>query len=163
MSEASDSAHVRILLADYAVADDAGKISMIGASISIIGINPVTGTTAPFTVVTVVSFDPKHIGESPAVELSLETEDGQLVTLPGQPGPLRVAVADKLDAPKLSGANIPNDAVRPKAQILMQFQNGLPLAVGTGYRWRITIDQKTEPEWTEPLYVPTASPGPVFH
>jgi hypothetical protein len=153
MSEASDSAHVRIVLADYAVADVGGKITMVGGNLGIIGINPPTGATAPFTVVAMVSFDPKHAGESPAIELSLETEGGQLVTLP----------SDRLDAPSLQGANVPTQAVRPKKQILMQFQNGLPLAAGTGYRWRIKIDQNSHPEWTELFYVPTASPGPVFH
>jgi hypothetical protein len=163
MSAVSDTAHVRIFLADYGVADNTGKLTMVGAGVNIIGINPASGTTAPFTVVAAVSFDPGHIGESPAIELSLETETGELVTLPGDPGPLRVSTAEKLDAPTLQGANIPNHAVRPKKQMLMQFQNGLPLAAGNGYRWRIRIDQKTSPEWVEWFYVPTASPGPVFH
>jgi hypothetical protein len=163
MSDASDSAHVRIFLADYAVADDKGKFTMVGGGIAIIGLNPLTGTTAPFTVVALVTFDPQFIGESPAIEFALETEHGQLVTLPGQPGPLRMAMAEKLNPPMLQGANVPNDAVRPKHQMLMQFQNGLPLPAGTGYRWRITIDQQTNPEWTEGFYVPTASLGPVLH
>jgi hypothetical protein len=163
MSEASDSAHVRIFLADYAVADSSGKFTLVGGGITIIGVLPTTGMTAPFSVLALMTFDPKFIGESPAMELALETDTGQLVTLPGQPGPLRIAVAEKLNPTILQGANVPNEAVRPKHQMLMQFQNGLPLSVGTGYRWRITIDQQTHPEWTEGFYVPTASPGPVLH
>jgi hypothetical protein len=162
MSEASESAHVRIFLADYAVADAGGKVTMVGGGISIAGFNPASGTTAPFTVIAAVSFDPKFIGDSPAIELSLETDQGQLVGLPGQTVPLRVGTSDKLNQPELPGAYVPNDAVRPKAQIIMQFQNGLPLAPGNTYRWRVKVDHETRPEWTEVLYIPMASAGPVI-
>jgi hypothetical protein len=158
-----DSAHVRIILADYAVAGAGGKLTLVGGGIGIISINPITGTTAPFSVVAIVSFDPQQIGESPAIELSLETESGQLVVLPGQPGPLRVAIAERLDAPGLPGAHIPHHAVRPKKQFLLQFQTGLPLIAGTGYRWRIRVDQNTDPQWTETFYVPQASRGIVLN
>jgi len=161
MTEAFESAHVRLFLADYAVADAGGKITMVGGGITITGINPQTRMTAPFTVVAVVSFGPKHIGESPAVELSLETEGGELVMLPGQAAPLRFGASEKLNPPVLQGINVPNNAVRPKTQLLMQFQNGLPLHPGMGYRWRVRVDQDTRPEWTEPMYVAVASPGPV--
>jgi hypothetical protein len=161
MSDASESAHVRITIADYAVADPLGKVTMVGAGIGIAGVNPATGMTAPFTVVAVVSFDPKFIGDNPAVELSLETNEGQLVQLPGQRGPMRVGTSEKLNPPVLPGANVPNDAVRPKTQILLQFQNGLPLPPGRGYKWRIKVDHQTREEWTELLYIPTASAGPV--
>jgi hypothetical protein len=163
MSDASDSAHVRIVIADYAVADPTGKLTMVGAGIGITGINPATGQTAPLAVVAIIDFDPKFIGESPAVELALETSEGQLVALPGQPGPLRVGTSEKLNPTLLPGANVPNHAVRPKATILMMFQNGLPLTAGTGYLWRVRVDQDTRPEWTETIYVPTASAGPVLH
>jgi hypothetical protein len=61
----------------------------------------------------------------------------------------------------LPGTHVPNNAVRPKTQIIMQFQNGLPLPPGTGYRWRVRVDQDTRDEWTEALYVAGASHGPV--
>jgi hypothetical protein len=164
MSDVSDSAHVRIFIADYAVADPVtGKITMVGGGIGVCNLNPATGSTAPLSVVAIADFDPKFIGESPAVELALETSEGQLITLPGQPGPLRVGVSEKLNPTQMPGADIPNHAARPKATILMQFMNGLPLAAGNGYRWRVTIDQVTHDEWTETIYVPTASAGPVLH
>lgn len=163
MSEASQTAHVRIFLADYAVADPGGKVTMVGGGIAIFGFNPATGTTAPFTVIAVVTFDPKCIGDSPAIELSLENDQGQLVQLPGQPGPLRVGTSEKLNPPPgLPGIVVPNDAVRPRTQIIMQFQNGLPLPPGNGFKWRVRVDHETRPEWTEFLYVPTASAGPVI-
>jgi hypothetical protein len=154
MSEASRSAHVRIIVADYAVVDGAGKITMVGAGIAIAGINPLNNMTAPFAVVAIVSFDPKLIDASPAVEMSLETHNGQLVQLPGHP-PLRVGTSQRLTPPTLpDGVDVPRDAVRPKVQILMQFQSGLPLQAGHAYVWRVKVDHEEREEWSETLYVP---------
>jgi hypothetical protein len=102
------------------------------------------------------------------MELSLETE-GQLVQLPGtadeiggEPQYLRVAASEQLQPTLLSGTTIPNELIRPKSQMMMHFQNGLPLAPGHLYVWRVKIDLVTRDEWTEPMYVPTFSPGPVL-
>jgi len=88
MSDAGDSAHVQILLADYAVADAAGKLTVVGGGISVAGSTPNTGLTAAFAVVAVVTFDPAFVGESPAVELLLEDQHGQPVAQPGAVGPM---------------------------------------------------------------------------
>ena len=156
MSEASQSAHVRILLADYAVTDASSKTTLVGGGITITGLNPASGMTAAFAVFASASFDPRFIGAAPTVELSLEDIDGHPVQLPGHPAPLQLSASDELIQPRLAGAAIPVDAVRPKVQLLMQFQNGLPLTAGRGYRWRMTVDGETCDEWTELLYVPTA-------
>jgi hypothetical protein len=166
MSDASDSAHVRIVIADYGIGDQAGKMTLVGAGVSIIPLNPSSGTTVPFTVWASASFAPVFVGENPAVELSLETTDGELVQMPGIAGgesqALRVAVAEALRPTVMQGAEVDQDAVRPKTQILLQFQTGLPLAAGHAYRWRVRIDGDTRDEWTELLFIPTASAGPVL-
>jgi hypothetical protein len=36
MSEASDSVHVRIIIADYAVADQRGKVTIVGAGLDLL-------------------------------------------------------------------------------------------------------------------------------
>jgi hypothetical protein len=167
MSEASKSAHVRITIADYAVVDQQGKATIVGGGVTILGVNVQTGMTAPFAVFVSVSFAPHLVGQDPAVELSLETDDQQLVQMPGpldpsaEPQYLRVATSDKLPPTLLPGLNIPVDLIRPKAQMLLHFQNGLPLAPGRAYTWRVKVDSDTRPEWTEMLYIPTASTGPV--
>lgn len=168
MSDASKSAHVRITIADYAVVDQQGKATIVGAGVTILGVNIQTGMTAPFAVFASVTFAPQLVGDNPAVELSLETTDNQqLVQMPApldpsaQPQYVRVATSEKLPPTLLPGLSIPADTIRPKAQILLHFQNGLPLAPGRAYTWRVKVDGETRPEWTETLYVPTASPGPV--
>ena len=143
-------------------------MTIVGAGVSVVGINVLTGLTAPISVVATATFDPQFLGDRPAIELSLET-DGQLVQLPGpadaiggEPQYLRVGTSEQLPPTVLQGATIPNDLIRPKAQMLMQFQTGLPLAPGRLYVWRVKIDHLTRDEWTQPMYVPTLAPGPVI-
>jgi hypothetical protein len=167
MSDVAASAHVHIIMADYAVADAGGKLTIVGGSIAVIGTEPGTGLTAPFAVVVMVTFDPAHIGESPAVELLLEDENEQLVALPGavgelgQPQYLRVGVTDQLKPTTLPNHKIPTEAARPRIQILLNFQAGLPLPKGQRYKWRVRVDGESRDEWTEWLYIPKPTPGPV--
>src|ERR1700739_61419 len=112
MSEAADSAHVRIILADYAVADpNNGKITIVGGGISVVMPDPTgAGQTLASSVCAIASFDPRFIGESPAVELPLEKQDGKLFELPtpavGPSGPiqhLRGGTANRLKPTVLPG------------------------------------------------------------
>jgi len=169
MSEASQSAHVRIVLADYAVGDDKGKMTLVGAGVSIFsGVNPETGATPPFGVWASVTFAPELVGYNAAVELSLETEHGDLVKVPlvvdGQPQqrPLRVASSESLPTTAVPGVNIPGHIARPKVQMVLQFQTGLKLDPGHLYRWRVRVDGDTKDDWTEMMYVATASAPPAF-
>lgn len=163
MSEAAESAHVRIILADYAAADDTGKLNIVGGGISIVGINPQTQATPAISVVATVSFDPAFIGESPAVELQLEDEHGEIFVMPGDPPQkLRAGVSSEVKSSGVAGLTVPGNAVRPKSQIVMQFMNGLPLKPGHTYRWRVKVDHMTRDEWTESLYVPTVAIGPTL-
>ena len=167
MSELSDSAHVRLLIGDYGVIDQQlGKITLVGGGISLIGKPPNSENTAPFAVVAVADFDPKHLGERPNVELALEDEDGQLVALPSPPGAtggatqyIRIASNDALDRREVPGMQVPADALRPRVTLMLMLQNGLPLAVGKKYAWRLKIDNETCDGWTEPFYVPRPSFG----
>jgi hypothetical protein len=165
MSDAAESAHVRLLLADYANIDSQGKINVIGGGVTAVGINEIGGTTVPHAIIAVVTFDTRFIGEAPAVELSLEHDDGTLVELPGPAGVpqfLRVGQADHLKPLLVPGLRIPNDAVRPHVQFVMFFSNGLPLSAGHSYTWRVRVDHQTRDEWTEKFYIPDAAPGPVL-
>ncbi len=163
MSEAAESAHVRIILADYAAADDKGKLNIVGGGISIIGINPQTQGTGAFSVVAIVSFAQTVIGQSPAIELQLEDAHGEIFVMPGNPPQkLRAGVSSELKTSEIAGLTVPGNAVRPKSQIVMQFMSGLPLKPGHTYRWRVKVDHVTRDEWTESLYVPTVAVGPTL-
>jgi len=164
MSEVADAAVVSVLLADFANADPANKLNVIGGGITMLGFDPNIGATRPHAVVARISFPPKFVGESPALELALEHDDGSLVTLPGPMGPqfLRVGTADALKPVVVQGANVPPNTLRPSSQFVMYFASGLPLEPNRHYIWRVKIDHDTREEWTETFYVLTADPGPVY-
>jgi hypothetical protein len=166
MSEASESARVQIVLADYGV-DQQGKVTLVGAGISVFGLNP-AGFTAPLTIWATVTCAPEFVGHRLEIELSLETEDGKPVYLPSTPDnqaqarQVRVATYEALAPTSLAGFDIRSDIVRPKQQILLAFQGGLKLDAGQLYRWRVTVDGDTREEWTELMHIPTAITPPSF-
>ena len=164
MSDAGDSARVQILLADYAVVDGGGKLTIVGGGISVVPVAN-TGLTVPISVVAIATFAPEFVGESPAVELLLEDQSGQPFALPGAAGPMgrpqyvRVGASNPLQPTVLQNQHIPRDAAQPKVQFLLSFQTGLPLLPGQRYTWRVRIDGDSRDEWTEGLYVPRPTPG----
>jgi hypothetical protein len=164
MSDAADSAIVQVVLADYANNDSGGKLNIIGGGITMLGLDPNSHITVPHAVVARISFAPRYIGESPAVELALESDDGSLVSIQGQGGAqfLRVGAANALKPAVVPGATVPLTAVRPSAQMLMYFANGLPLEPNRSYTWRVRIDHETRDAWTETFYVLTMDPDPVI-
>ncbi|KZS82298.1 hypothetical protein A4G29_12270 [Mycobacterium kansasii] len=164
MSDVADAAIVSVLLADFANADPANKVNMIGGGVSVLSFDSDAGTTTPHAVVAKVSFPPRFVGESPAIELALEHDDGSLVTLPGPMGPqfLRVGAAAPLKPAVFPGFNVPPNTLRSSSQFVMYFASGLPLEPNKRYCWRVKIDHDTREEWTETFYVVTAAPGPVI-
>jgi hypothetical protein len=164
MSEVAASARVTFVVADYMAVGPLGKLTFVGAGISFVSVDPMSGQSAPLSVCATASFDPKFVGESPQIVLWLEeAEDGTVVELPGradqlegQPVRLEVGAAEPLALTFVDGYEIPADALRPKANLLMQFQNGLPLQPGKRYTWRVAIDGETRDDWTDSIYV--ASP-----
>jgi hypothetical protein len=158
MSEASESAHVRIVLADYGV-DQQGKVTLVGAGISIFAVNPDSGLTAPFVVWAAVNFAPEFVGYSPTVELSLETDDGKPVCLPtaadeqSQERPVRIGTYNVLPRTSVQDFDIPSEVIRPKTQMLLLFQTGMKLDAGHLYRWRVEVDGATHDHWTEMMYI----------
>lgn len=160
MSEVSASAHVTFVVADYMAVGPQSKLTFVGAGISFVSVDPMSGQSAPLSICATATFHPKFVGESPQVVLTLETEDGAVLELParadqleGQPVRVEVGSATPLAQTVIDGFEIPADAIRPKVNVLMQFQNGLPLQPGHRYVWRITIDGETRDDWTESIYV----------
>lgn len=169
MSEVAASAHVHMMLADFANFDASRKINVIGGGLTVIGFDAGSGATAPHAIVATVTFGTEFIGETPAIELALEHDDGSIVALPSPAGPLgepqflRVGTADPLKPSVLPGnVTIPHDAIRPRAHFVMYFANGLPLALGHSYTWRIKIDHETRDEWTTTFHVPAPPATPVI-
>lgn len=170
MSDVSDNAAVRTLLADYAVTDGQGKLNVVGGGITGVGQNPNTGLTLAFALYVSVTVPPGLYEEQCAVEIVLEDAAGDLVNVPGPapgmpPQVLRVGQAVTFEEPRFNfpqPVSAPRHYLPARAQWVMSFATGLPLAPGPGYAWRVRIDGETRDDWIERFVVFGPTVGPVL-
>ena len=165
MSEVSDNASVRLLIADYASNDAAKKLNVIGGGLSLISFDPGAGLTTPFTVIVSVTVPPKLYETEASIEMLLEDSAGGLVSVPGPSGEaqaIRIGQAVTFEKPVFAGAYVPNGVVDSRAQFVLTFNSGLPIAPGQRYLWRVRIDTESKTERTEALSVPGPAPAPVL-
>lgn len=167
MSEVADAATVRVLLADYAVAE-AGKINALGAGVNVVGINPGgRGLTSGFAVVVQVSVPRQFYDAECSIEILLEDAGGKLVAIPPSPGlppqPIRVGQVTRFNPPRLpQPVSAPPSYLPGRVQWVLNFTTGLPLAPGQGYVWRVKIDDTTKDDWLERFVVIGPPLGPVL-
>ena len=81
MSEVFERASVALMLADYAVADETGKLQVVGGGLQIIGRDHGTGNSAAFALVVSLTFPPDVFNEQYAFEVVLKDESGTPVEL----------------------------------------------------------------------------------
>ena len=170
MSEVSDAATVRLLLADYAVADVGGKLNAIGGGLVLLGINAMSGLTAGFALFVQVGVPPKFYNGECSVEILLEDASGGLVEIPLAPGlpqqsgqAVRIGQAVRFEPPRLPlPVSAPPSYLPARAGWALNFATGLPLIPGQGYAWRVKIDDATKDDWVERFVVVGAPAGPVI-
>lgn len=169
MSEVSDNAAVRLILADYAAVDPAGKLNIVGGGLTGVGINVGTpGLTLPFALVVIIAVPPQLYNEQCAVEIVLEDSAGNLAVLPAPapgmaPQPMRVGQVITFEEPRFPpGVNTPRGFLTSRAQWVVAFNPGLPLLAGQNYVWRVRIDDETQEVWTERFVVFDRPQGPVL-
>jgi hypothetical protein len=171
VSEVSDTAIVRLLIADYVAIDAAGKLNVIGGSLSVLGqqdqgSGAPSGFTVPFGLVVSVAVQSTLYGSECALEVALEDSKGEVVKLPGpagQPQKMRIAQNSVFEEPRLPAvAGVPRGSLRARTNFVLMFNNGLPLAIGQLYLWRVRIDHDTRDDWTEEFFVPGPPPEPVI-
>jgi hypothetical protein len=151
-------------MADYASADAAQKLNVIGGGISLLGFNPQSGQSASFALVVWVSVSPKLYNAECAIEIVLEDASGNPVSLPGpggQPQVLRIGQAVRFEEPKLR-PGVPRHVLRARTQWVVGFPTGLPLPVGQALTWRVKIDHESRPDWSDEFYIPGPVSGPVL-
>jgi hypothetical protein len=170
VSEVSDTATVRLLIADYASVDAARKLNVIGGGLTLIGqpdqisAGVPSGFTAPFALVVSVTVKPTLYRSECSIEVALEDSKGELVKLPGpagEPQKMRIAQNSVFEEPNFP-AGVPRGLLRARTLFVLMFSNGLPLAIGQRYVWRVTIDHDTRDDWTEEFFVPGPPPGLVI-
>lgn len=165
MSEASESAELSIQLADFALTDPAGKLNIIGGGVAALGYSPESGTTTRFTLVATAKVPARLCPLEIVLEFALLDALGNTVELPGPAGTpqkLRIGQAARVEKPGIPGGPSFPDTIPARYVTILDFSNGLPLALGQAYAWQFRIDGDTENAVTEHFLVPGPPPPPVF-
>ncbi len=167
MSEVFDRATVSLLMADYALADQQGRLQVVGGGLQVVARDHAKGTTAAFALVVTMSFTSELINEQYAFEVVLEDADGSPVQLGAtQPGAtsnvMRFGQTLQVDEPNFPGAGVPRYGLPPGAHLVLYFNTGLPLPAGRVLIWRARIDGDTRPNWSLPFFVPAPPSAPVL-
>lgn len=162
MSAISDEAKLTLLMADYAAAEQAtGKLNVIGGSIRILGFTE-QGTTSRFTVVGLVDVPSRLCPAEAAVEIVLLDGSGDPVDMPGMAGKkIRFAQVAKFEKPSAQRLPMLPAAITAMHQMVLELPTGLPLRVGTAYRWSLRIDGDVDHERTLDFFVAGPPPAPV--
>lgn len=170
MSEVSEAATVRLLLADYAVADPAAKINALGAGLTVMGINVTSGLTAGFSLIVQIGVPSTLYNAECSVEVLLEDSGGGLVGVPLATGlpqqstqPIRIGQVVRFDPPRLPApVSMPSSYLPARVQFVLNFTMGLPLMPGQGYGWRVKLDDASRDDWVEKFVVIGPPTGPVI-
>lgn len=143
-----EEARACLILADYANADAAQKLNLLGGGWQVTGLMP-SGLTGPQAVIAMIEVPPKFGGTEFPVSLSLVDESGAPVMMPTPTGgqeQLRIAQMVKAEVPNVPGVLL-QGKVWSRVQVILNFQTGLPLRPGQGYTWTMEIDGTTNPQW----------------
>ncbi len=160
MSEVHDRAELSMLLADFAITDQLGKLHVVGGGLQLVNRDPQTGQTAAFALVVTMTFPAEVYQEQYVFEVVLEDDAGNPVQLPT--GVVRFAQNLTVDEPTLSRAGVPRRALPAQTSIVLFFNTGLPLPAQQSLVWRARLDGESRPGWTLPFFVPGPRPAPVI-
>ncbi len=165
MSEVFEKAAVSLILADFAVADQLGKLQMVGGGLQLIGRDHNTGVSAAFALVVSLTFPPVLFNEQYAFEVVLEDTAGnplELAESAAVPGSrvMRFGQTLQIEEPNFRGSGVPRRALPTRSHVVLYFNTGLPLPPGRVLVWRARIDGESKPDWTVPFFVPAPPPAP---
>jgi len=167
VSEVYEKASVSLILADFAVADQLGKLQMVGGGLQLIGRDHNTGVSAAFAVVVSLTFPPALFNEQYAFEVVLEDSAGnplELAESAAVPGSrvMRFGQTLQIEEPNFRGSGVPRRSLPTRSHVVLYFNTGLPLPPGRVLIWRARIDGESRPDWTVPFFVPAPPPAPVL-
>jgi hypothetical protein len=105
--------------------------------------------TGPIAVVVFIDAELAECNRQHQVQIELVDQDGA-VQVPGPAGtqPMRVQLPVMIVTQPGAPTGFPG-----RANIMFELAQGLPLAPGV-YKWQISIDGRTEPDWSASFLVP---------
>ncbi|MBI5160534.1 MAG: hypothetical protein HY996_03830 [Micrococcales bacterium] len=163
MTEIADAITAYVLLADYAAADQAGKLNVIGGGVTVINFDLQRGATAPFSLMLMLRVPWPAPDSEAAVEIVLLDAGDQPVQMPGpsdQSQPMRIAQNVQFTEPLVQGVRIPRGAIEAAASVVLNFGAGMPIPMGHSYSWQVSIDGEEKARVR--FFVPGPPPGPVL-
>ena len=157
-----DEARACLILADYANADAAQKLNLLGGGWQVTALTQ-AGLTPPQALVPGIEVPERYSGTEFPVSLALFDEAGghvKMSTPSGSLEALRIAQLVKAERPNVPGVLL-HAKVWSRVQVILNFANGLPLPAGQSYTWSLEIDGYHNPQWRTAFYV-AAPPQPVM-
>lgn len=157
-------AQVTILVADYAGADAAGKLNIVGGNVRFLG-SQGNGASAPFCLAVQVDVPARHAGTDYALTIEIfDVTLGRPISLPGENGQLQPLRAQQVVS--VEPVTVPPGFVRPddafiSTNVVMNFANGLPLPVGHSFEARVQIDGQSR-HWFYRFHLLAPQSGMVF-
>ena len=163
MSEIAERASTEIIVADFAIVDQAGKSNIVGAGVALLGFDPQQGLTSRFSVWVSVVVPTSLCPVEFPVEIALVDAAGDLVQIPGPAGlqTLRIAQIVTAEKPSAQVAMAQRDHIGARIQLVMDFGSGLPLTPGANYEWRVRVDGDESGQAVYAFGVWGATAGPV--
>jgi len=157
-----EEARACIILGDYANADAAGKLNLLGGGWQVTRLTQ-AGLTGPLALVALIEVPPQYAGTEFAVSLTLLGEAGEQVKVPTPTGSydaLRIAQLVKAEIPNVPGVLL-HGKVWSRVQVILNFANGLPLQAGQAYSWKLDIEGSDNDQWRANFMV-AGLPQPVI-
>lgn len=139
---------VQVLLADKGTPNlQQGTLNLLNVGWSQTGLRPAGPMglllTPPFAVAVFFEVDHHHCNHPIDLVLSLVTEDGTPVEVPGPAGPQQMRISQQITVSSPAGMPIGAPGV---GNSLVEIVPGLPLAPG-GYQWRATLAGEEGDDW----------------
>jgi hypothetical protein len=153
---------VRILMADYATIDQAGKLNITGGGISVV-VKPPGPQPVPIALVVSLAVPPELYNSESDLKVALENSSGEPVTMATHEGqqPVRIEHRAKFGEPLV---DIPEPGLKrflwATTQVVVQLPGGVPVQAYAGYQWRVTVDGHTSDDWTERFVALPPPPSP---
>lgn len=157
-----DEARACIILADFANADAASKLNLLGGGWQVTRLTQ-AGLTGPQALVALIEVPPQFAGTEFALTLTLHDEADEQVKVPTPTGSLealRIGQVVKAEIPNVPGVLL-HGKVWSRVQVILNFANGLPLRTGTAYTWKLEIEGVHNPQWSASFLV-AGVPQPVL-
>jgi hypothetical protein len=137
-----------LLLCDAAQVDPSGKVHILGAGWTVVGVTP--GSPLPGHCVVAILHVPWHqTNERHLIQLRLEDADGRPVMVGDPQAPVPLVHEQLIEVGRPEGAP---EGITLDVPVVVSLGPGMPLLDGR-YAWRLEIDGGSHEDWMATFHV----------